>query len=189
MAPGEDRSPSCACEALPDVTAYAANVPARPVLVSACLVGVECTHKGGSETASGLLAALDGFTVLPFCPEVEGGLGVPRSRAEVERGDGAAVLDGQAAVRTADATEVTDAYVRGARAALDLARGEGVELAVLKSRSPSCGCGGIYDGTHTRTLLPDGVGVTAALLSRRGFRVVDESCGPEILRRLAAESD
>lgn len=155
--------------------------------MSACLLGVECTYSGGSEMRPRVLDALDGCTVLPVCPEVEGGLGVPRPRAEVAGGDGAAVLDAAegAAVRTADGADVTAAYVRGARAALVVAEASGARLAVLKSRSPSCGCGGVYDGTHTRTLRPDGVGVTAALLARHGIRVVDEDCDPASLQALA----
>lgn len=161
-------------------------MPDPLILVSACLVGVECTYEGGCETRPDLLGALAGCAILPVCPEVEGGLGVPRPRAEVEGGDGTAVLDGGAAVRTAAGTDVTGAYLRGAHAALDLARAADVRVAVLKSRSPSCGSRGIDDGTHTRTLRPEGVGVTAALLARNGIRVVGEDCDPDAVRVLAA---
>jgi len=153
-----------------------------PVLVSACLLGIDCTYKATNEDDPRLRKALGEWPVIAVCPELEGGLGAPRPRAECERGDGAAVLDGTASVRTADGSDVTEAYVGGARAALALARARGATLAVLKERSPSCGCDGIYDGTHSRTLRPGGVGVTAALLRREGVEVVGET---EAVRRLA----
>ena len=163
------------------------------VLVSACLLGVECNHRGAGERSAPVLDALQGCTVVPVCPEVEGGLGVPRPRAEVAGGDGTAVLDtgpgGGAAVCTGDGTDVTDAYLRGARAALAIAEASTVSLAILKSRSPSCGCSGIYDGSHTRTVRPGGVGVTAALLMRHGIPVVDEAAGPAAIRLLLHSGD
>lgn len=153
---------------------YAAAMSAAPVIVSACLLGVDCTYRGGNEARARVADALAGRVLLPVCPEVEGGLGVPRPRAEVDGGDGAAVLDGSARVRTAAGEDVTAAYVEGAHAVLRLALAEGVHLAVLKSRSPSCGGSGIYDGTHRRVIFPEGVGVTAVLLRRNGIEVVDE---------------
>lgn len=150
------------------------TMSAAPVLVSACLLGRDCTYRGGNEAHSGVAERLTGRDLLPVCPELEGGLGVPRPRAEVDGGDGGAVLDGAARVRTESGEDVTAAYLRGAAATLGLARSAGVRLAVLKARSPSCGCTGIYDGSHRRVLDPDGVGVTAALLRRIGIVVVDE---------------
>ena len=76
-------------------------------------------------------------------------------------------------MRTANDADVTDAYVRGAAHAVRLAMAAGVDAAVLKARSPSCGCGQIYDGTFTRTKV-DGDGVTAEALRRAGVDVVSE---------------
>jgi uncharacterized protein YbbK (DUF523 family) len=100
-------------------------------------------------------------------------LGTPRPPAEIVGGDGDAVLDGRARVVTRAGTDVTAAYIAGAHRALRTAVRAGVELAVLKARSPSCGANGVYDGTFSRTLT-DGEGVTAALLRRNGIRVVTE---------------
>lgn len=135
--------------------------------------------------------AFGGCTMLPVCPEVEGGLGVPRRRAEIIGGDGAAVLDAVdgATVRTAEGSDLTAAFVSGAYATLAVAEAAGAGLAVLKARSPSCGCSGIYDGSHRRVLRPDGVGVTAALLARHGIRVVDEDCDLAPIRDLAYRGD
>lgn len=112
--------------------------------------------------------------IIPICPEVAGGLAVPRPPAEIVSGDGRRVLAGHARVRTNDGSDVTAAYVAGAEHAVELAMHYGARVAVLKSRSPSCGIGGVYDGTFTGTLT-DGMGVTAAALSDRGVRVFDET--------------
>ncbi len=107
------------------------------------------------------------------CPEEDGGLGTPRPPAEIVGGDGHAVLEGRARVLTRSGRDVTDAYVRGAEIALEAARREGAETAILKARSPSCGKGCIYDGTFSRTAA-SGDGVTAALLARDGITVLTE---------------
>ena len=104
-----------------------------------------------------------GGTVADVCPEVDGGLPVPRPPAERA---GERVL-------TADGVDVTDAYERGAAIALSRARELGAPLAVLKAKSPSCGSGLVYDGTHTHTLTK-GYGVCAEALAKEGVLVVDE---------------
>lgn len=150
------------------------TIPADgPVLLSACLAGVECTYKGeGKPRAWAIELVASGRAVL-VCPEVAGGLGIPRPEAEIEGGDGDDVLDGRARVRSAGGEDVTGAYVKGANVAVDAARRSGATLAVLKARSPSCGCGAIYDGTFTGTLR-DGAGVTAAALTREGVKVIPD---------------
>jgi len=144
-----------------------------PVLISACLAGVACTHAAEAKTrgwALRLVAEGRGVTV---CPEVAGGLPVPRPEAEIAGGDGGAVLDGTARVTSVEGDDVTSNYLRGAEAAIDAARRSGAEFAVLKARSPSCGCGAIYDGTFSgRTVAADGV--TAAALKRAGVEVVSD---------------
>lgn len=107
------------------------------------------------------------------CPEVDGGLGTPRPAAEIVGGDGHDVLDGKARVVTEGGRDVTAEYVRGAELALAAARAAGATTAILKSRSPSCGRGRIYDGSFTRTAVV-GDGVTAALLQRNGIEVLTD---------------
>ena len=102
--------------------------------------------------------------VIAVCPEVAGGLPTPRPPAE-------RCADGT--VRTAAGEDVTEFYERGASHAVALARAAGVRLAVLKARSPSCGCHEIYDGSHRRRLV-HGEGVTAEALRRAGVEVVSE---------------
>ena len=102
--------------------------------------------------------------VVPVCPEVAGGLPTPRPAAELQP-------DGR--VVTGAGEDVTDAYRRGADAAVALAMATGAQRAVLKARSPSCGCHQVYDGTFTRSLRP-GEGVTAAALRAAGLTVESE---------------
>ena len=139
--------------------------PARPaVLVSACLVGVRCNHVGRASTSEAVRRRARANDQVPICPEVAGGLPIPRAAAELQPDGG---------VRTADGTDVTDAYERGAEVAVRVARGVGAERAVLKARSPSCGCHQLYDGTFSRVLV-DGEGVTARVLRRAGIEVCSE---------------
>jgi uncharacterized protein YbbK (DUF523 family) len=134
------------------------------MLVSACLLGVRCNHRGQASPSAAVEALAAGYRLVACCPESAGGLPTPRPAAERQ-------ADGH--VRTADGTDVTDAYLRGAAAAVDLARATGATEAVLKARSPSCGCRQIYDGTFTRTLV-DGEGVTAMVLRAAGLTVRSE---------------
>lgn len=119
-----------------------------------------------------MLAPLLGHARL-VCPEVDGGLATPRPAAEIVGGDGHDVLDGLARVLTIDGEDVTDAFVRGADIAVRAAVEAGAKRAVLKARSPSCGCGRTYDGTFSG-VLRTGDGVTAAALRRSGIHVVTE---------------
>lgn len=134
------------------------------ILVSACLLGVPCTHRGESKQNRAVAALSARFRLVPVCPEVAGGLPTPRPAAE--RSAGGRVL-------TAAGDDVTELYERGAAHAVALARAAKVERAVLKARSPSCGCHQIYDGSH-RGVLVDGEGVTAAALRAAGFEVISE---------------
>lgn len=143
------------------------------LLVSACLLGLCTAYDGGSSPHPVLQVLAARGRVVPVCPEVAGGLPVPRPPAEIQGGDGADVLDGRARVVTNDGQDVTAQYLAGAQVALEAARGFGLRRAVLKSRSPSCGVGQIYDGTFSGRLRP-GDGVTAALLKRAGIAVCKE---------------
>lgn len=138
------------------------------VLVSACLLGIECRYNGGHCQVDDL--HLEGAAAVPFCPEEAGGLPTPREPAEIVGGSGDDVLDGQARVVTKGGVDVTRMYIAGAQAALELCRCHRIKRAILKSRSPSCGAAAIYDGTFSGRLRP-GAGVTGALLRRHGIRV------------------
>lgn len=146
---------------------------AEPILLSACLAGIPCTHAAEAKTRAWALKLIAEGRAVTVCPEVAGGLPVPRPEAEIHGGAGGDVLDGNARVVGVDGEDVTANYLSGAEAALAAARRSGARLAILKARSPSCGCGAIYDGTFTGSLVP-GDGVTAAALKREGLDVLTD---------------
>ena len=135
----------------------------KHVLVSACLLGMPCRYDGRSKPAA-LTELSRAAALVPFCPEIYGGLPTPRPSAE---------RDGER-VKTKDGTDVTEAFHRGAALAVELAKALDCRYALLKDKSPSCGRGRIYDGTFTGTLTP-GDGVTAQLLLENGIVVYGES--------------
>ena len=140
------------------------------ILISACLLGVSCRYDGASKTQPWAEKLAERYELVPVCPEQLGGLPTPRSPSE-RRGDRVVMNTG---------ADVTEPYQRGAEAALRLCRLLGCEAAILKERSPSCGCGTIYDGTFTGTLT-SGNGVTAERLMRSGIRIYGESQAEELL--------
>lgn len=140
------------------------------VVISACLLGIRCRYDGGDSRNETAIKQGETYELIPVCPEESGGLPTPRPPAEIVGGDGGDVLDGKAKVMTADGMDVTDAYLKGAHHALQVAQSNEATHVVLKARSPSCGCGDIYDGTFSGTLM-SGDGVTTALLKRHGITV------------------
>jgi Uncharacterized conserved protein len=140
-------------------------------LVSACLVGVKCRYNARDRTDPELMRRFLEGELMPVCPELEGGLGLPRPPSEIQGGDGAAVLAGRARVLGKAGEEVTAAFVSGAEATLRLARACGAKRAYLAANSPSCGVGEIYDGSFSGCKMP-GDGVAAALLARGGISLV-----------------
>jgi uncharacterized protein YbbK (DUF523 family) len=157
------------------------------VLVSACLLGEKVRYNGASaQTGDAVLAKwVDEGRVVPFCPEVAGGLGVPRPAAEIDGTGGEAVLAGTAAVVTRGGHDVTANFLRGAQLALAAAHTHGVRIAILKDGSPSCGSESIYDGTFSGTRRA-GHGVTTAILERHGVRVFSEARMAEAAAYIAA---
>ena len=138
----------------------------KRILVSACLLGVCCRYDGRGNPSAQVLDLLkrDDLELIPVCPEQLGGLPTPRLPSER--------VEDRIINRAGE--NVTDQFQRGAAEALRLARSYGCDVAVLKERSPSCGCGRIYDGSFTGTLT-EGNGVTTELLLSAGIQVVGES--------------
>ena len=134
------------------------------VLVSACLLGQCCAYDGQHRKSEAVLRLAERYELIPICPEREGGLPTPRVPSERI----------SSRVCSRDGADVTAAYERGALEALSLALSSKVAFAVLKSKSPSCGKGEIYDGSFTRTLIP-GNGVLTDLLLQAGLTVIGET--------------
>ena len=132
------------------------------IMVSACLLGENVKYNGGNNRHEKVLSYIEGHDVISVCPEVMGGLPIPRAPGEI--------VDG--VVRNEDGTSVDFEYRSGAAKALEIAREEGIDLAILQSRSPSCGVNQIYDGTFTGCKIK-GSGVFAQLLKDNGFKVLD----------------
>lgn len=133
------------------------------ILVSNCLLGLDCRYDGKGCNDEKVREFLKGHVVIGVCPEVVGGLSIPRSPAE-RIGDKIIAKSG---------VDVTDEYMSGARYALEIAKKNEVDLCLLKAKSPSCGKGKIYDGSFEGKLI-DGNGVTCELLEKNGFKVISE---------------
>ena len=143
----------------------------RMVLVSGCLLGHNCKYNGGNNLTPSLVEQLRTVSHQVICPECMGGLCIPHLPSEIEVGfSGEDVLCGRGKVFAQDGSDVTQAFLNGAYAVLDIAKKTNPSCIYLKQSSPSCGCGLIYDGTFTHQKKP-GNGVTTALLLKHHFPV------------------
>jgi len=133
------------------------------ILVSACLAGIPCRWDCGAKTNSPVVELVRAGKAIPLCPEQLGGLPTPREASEIQ---------GELVV-TKKGIDVTAQFMRGADIVLEIARFFSCTEAILKSLSPSCGVGRIYDGTFSKTAV-SGDGVTARLLKKNGIHCVTE---------------
>lgn len=144
------------------------------ILVSACLLGRKVRYDGTVMPVHDVLKSwFDQELIVPVCPEVTGGLPVPRDPAEICGGDGFTVLENKATVRSKDGRDVTEFFLKGALKALQIAEENDITMAIMKDGSPSCGSSYIYDGTFTKKRIA-GKGVTGAVLEQHGIRVITE---------------
>lgn len=158
------------------------------ILISACLLGQPVRYDGkGKPLVHPLIDEWKGEgRLVSFCPELAGGMSVPRPPAEIEMGmTGEDVLAGHARVLEVTGGDVTEAFVDGARKALAVARSNGCTVALLIDGSPSCGSLAIYDGRFGG-VKHAGHGVTAALLKRHGIAVYAPSEIKALAEHLAA---
>ena len=139
-------------------------------LVSACLVGVRCRYDGAHSLHRGVIERIGGDLFIAVCPERAGGLGTPRPKAALFGGDGFDVLDGKAQVIDVDGRDVSAHFVRGARSVLTSGLAAGIDGAILKEKSPSCGVRRV----HRDGALRPGRGVLAAWLAREGIRILSD---------------
>ena len=140
----------------------------KKVLVSACLLGKNCRFNGGHSH----LPDLEGLDVdfIPVCPEEAGNLGTPRPAAEM-RDSAESILNGNGSVVDNDGKDVTEKFIQGAEESLKTGINSDAEFAILKSRSPSCGFGKIYDGSFTNSLI-DGDGIFVHLCRQKGIHCI-----------------
>ena len=136
------------------------------LLVSACLLGHNCKYNGGNNRSQNVLDYIKGHEVIPVCPEVTGGMPVPRIPVELK--------NGRAINR--DGEDVTEFFQKGVK--LTMEKMQDIDLAILQPRSPSCGCKQIYDGSFTKTMI-EGKGMFAQALAEVGIPMMDGDDVPE----------
>lgn len=141
--------------------------------ISACLGGIACRYDGQSNTIPELLQLVDDGLAIMICPEVLGGLPVPRRPAEIQKGDGFDVWRNQARVVDTDGEDVTELFKQGAVKAYNEIEKLQISGLILKERSPSCGSGLIYDGSFSGNRIA-GVGVATAYFIQQGLKVYSE---------------
>lgn len=138
------------------------------ILISACLVGIDCKWSGGNNFNPVFRDLVNSGKAVTICPEQLGGLVTPREPAEITKDN-----QGNIKVITKTGIDVTKEYMFGAERALAVAKALNIKTAILQSRSPSCGCGHIYDGTFTKHLII-GNGITAELFIKNGIEVFSD---------------
>lgn len=134
------------------------------ILVSACLLGIDCNYKDTNKKNDKVLSLINQHNLIPICPEQMGGMTTPRTPSEIISGK----------VLNKNGEDVTQNYQKGADMSLYLAKLYDVKYAILKANSPSCGYGKIYDGTFSGTLI-DGNGICADILSKNGIKIFNEN--------------
>lgn len=145
------------------------------IFVSQCILGEAVRYDGKHSLIEHPLLKewMSQGRLVSLCPEVAGGLPVPRDPAEIKGADGTAVLTLQSSVITREGDNVSQAFIDGANAAAELCKKHQIQVALLKSKSPSCGNEKTYDGSFSRTLI-EGQGVTSARLKQLGIQVFNE---------------
>ena len=136
------------------------------VLISACLIGENVKYNGKNNLLDNMEELEKRYDLIPFCPEVEGGLPTPRSPSEIVCFEPLKLINKKG-------EDVTGYFVDGAKKCLEVCKSLNIKKAILKSNSPSCGKDRVYDGTFSGRLIVSS-GVTAKLLKENGIKVVDE---------------
>ena len=152
------------------------NIDNQPkILISACLLGDPVRYDGTDLFIDHPLIKkwLDQERLIAVCPEVEGGMSVPRSPAEIVKGDGKSVLGGKSRVIDSEGEDVTTPFIKGALKTLKMALDNECVAAILTEHSPSCGSNKVYDGSFTKTKR-DGVGVTTSMLEQNDIPVFNQ---------------
>jgi len=149
------------------------------ILISSCLLGEDVRYDGNNSSIAFdpkfsfsakelFMDILCENEIYSFCPEVSGGLGIPRISAEIVKNDKPFIVKNQ------EGLDVTINFLLGAKKALDICKEENIKVALLKSKSPSCGNKEIYDGTFSSNLI-NGQGLTARLLEENGIKIFNEN--------------
>ena len=135
------------------------------ILVSACLVGINCKYSGGNNYNQKIFDLVKEGKAIPICPEQLGGLNTPRKPVELK------VINGKKYAIDNEGNDLTENFERGALEVLNLAKNLNINKAILQPRSPSCGVNKIYSGNFDNKLV-DGNGILAELLKQNGIDVL-----------------
>jgi uncharacterized protein YbbK (DUF523 family) len=133
------------------------------MLCSACLLGIRCRYDGSAKPDKKVIALSKKERLIPICPEQLGGLPIPREPSEIR---GRSVL-------SRSGKDLSSKFSKGAKEALKIAKVFGIRKAIMKQKSPSCGCGKIYDGRFSGRLVK-GDGITTQFLKKNGITVITE---------------
>lgn len=144
-------------------------------LVSACLAGIKCRYDGRSNENKAVAELIKQGKAVPVCPEQLAGLYTPRISCEIFIDD-----KGNRRVISKDGRDFSEEFLKGAERTLAIAQALNIKKAILKAKSPSCGCGKVYDGTFSGKLV-EGNGLTAELLIKNGIEVCTEKDLNELL--------
>ena len=137
------------------------------LLVSSCLLGMNVKYNGGNNLIENLDKLSKTFQIFPVCPEIDGGMIVPRIPSEI-------ISTNPLKIENEYGIDTTDFFKSGAINSLDICSSNDIKVALLKSKSPSCGNIKIYDGTFSSTLI-DGIGITANTLQHNGIKIFNEN--------------
>ncbi len=137
------------------------------ILVSSCLLGLCCRYDGKEKVDERVLTYLKGKNYLPICPEQMGGLPTPRKPAEIVSLEPLKIM-------TEDHIDVTEAFEKGVSEVLKLIKLHDIDLAILKSKSPSCGSREVYDGTFSRNLIK-GAGILSLSMTKNNIKTINEN--------------
>ena len=152
----------------------------KKVLVSACLLGKNCRFNGRHS----YMPELENLNVewVPVCPEEAGGLGTPRPAAEMQ-GSAESILNGDGSIITNNGKDITRKFIQGAEGSFEKGLNSEADYAILKSHSPSCGIGEIYDGSFTNSLI-DGDGIFAYLCQKSEINCISSDDSNKIKKTL-----
>ena len=142
-------------------------------LCSACLLGIKCRYDGKSKPDKKIIGLSRKEALIPVCPEQLGGLETPRPAVQLQNCSGEDVLDGKGTIATQDNKDMSLYFINGAKETLRIAKLFNIKQAIMKQRSPSCGCGQVHDGSFTGKTIK-GNGITTALLLRNDIKVITE---------------
>ncbi|MBE6071413.1 MAG: DUF523 domain-containing protein [Clostridium butyricum] len=142
-------------------------------IVSACLCGVDCKYSGKNNLNEKCLKLFKEGRAILVCPEQLGGLPTPRNPVELQGTASEIIENGNGKAISNSGEDCTEKFIKGAYETLKIARTIGIDRAILKEGSPSCGCNLVYDGTFTNNKI-EGKGITAYLLEKEGMTVFSD---------------